>query len=150
MIDIRTKKRHGAKCGKTRITPEDGANASAIHLLQHLIKAMVLRRNHLLPEGNPCPRDCSTTPSWPHSTLPSNSQSRRCNRKAETLSHSHLLLVGTPFHGPCSTKLSCPHSSQLPNWEIHQRNCKDLQASLAALAEGATLATLAQQLVETL
>jgi len=112
-------------------------------------ETMVLKRNHLLPVGNPCPRDCSTKPSWPHSNLPSNSHSRHCNRKAETLSHNHLLLVGTPFHGPCNTTPFCPQTSQLPNWRIHQRNCKDLQASLAALAERGILATLAQQWVAT-
>merc|ERR1712086_1080473 len=101
---------NGAKCGKTCMNAGRWRKRQRHPPLTALTKqTMVLKRNHLLPVGNPCPRDCSTKPSWPHSTLPSNLQSRRCN-----------------------TKLSCPHSSQQPNWKTHQRNCKDLQASLAA------------------
>merc|ERR1712086_52299 len=136
---------NGAKCGKTCMNAGRWRKRQRHPPLTALTKqTMVLKRNHLLPVGNPCPRDCSTKPSSPHSSLPSNSQSRHCNRKAETSSHNHLLLVGTPFHGPGSTRLFCPLTSQRPNWRIHQRNCKDLQASLAALAEGEELATLAQ------
>jgi len=80
---------------------------------------------HLL-QGNPCPCSRSTTPSSVQTTLPSNSQSQRCNRRARTMSCIHLPDSGSLCHAPGSTTPFSGRTNLLANWQNHPRNCKGL------------------------